>query len=114
MPTYTFEPLDYLIKSTVEALPKGCRGLEDNFEYHEWQTAYGDITPGGMPTALWKKNKKHWKDGATANHPEYQAYFDSFVSLTRRPTRMLPYYVCKHCHAVSDSFINNPDPKRAR
>ena len=54
-------------------------------ETHEWVIAYGDVE-----------------------------IKDIMRSVTRTPTKMLPYYVCKHCHAVSDLWTMNKYPKRVR
>lgn len=79
--------LETIIKESLEALPRWCKGLEGDFESHDWTTAYGVYT----------------------NLEECASKF----TLKGR-TRMFPYYMCRHCHAVSNDFTSSPSIKRVR
>jgi hypothetical protein len=79
------DPLELLIKDQLDALPRWCKGLEGDLESHDWVNAYGN----GNELTPWK-------------------------GLDRLKTIMLPYYLCKHCHAVSNDFTTFPDIKRVR
>lgn len=73
-----------LIKTQLDNLPRWCKGLEDDHESHEWVHAY----------------------------ERYQA--DNWFPKFDGPTYMLPYYTCRHCHAVSTNFTDSTTIKRAR
>lgn len=74
------------IKAAIDALPVYCRGGEDvGLETHEWINAYGD--------------------------PDLESFKRNRI---KQGTQMLPYYMCKHCHAVSNDKITSPYIKRVR
>lgn len=83
-------PIDDIIKASIDALPKWCKGEgEESYsratEWHEWENAYGPYNS-----------------------------IEALVDLDLSKTFMLPYYVCKHCSAVSTNFTDSPSPKRVR
>lgn len=79
--------IEDLIKESIDALPRWCKGLEGDHETHEWTTTYGPYT----------------------NIVECASKFT-----LKGPTRMFPNYICKHCHAVSNDFVSSPHIKRVR
>lgn len=80
--TYTgeLEGIELIIKAQIDALPRWCKGLEGDFESHDWLPTYGRYTP-------------YPNGGLGITHTP-----------NSDPTRMFPYYLCRHCHAVSNNF----------
>lgn len=87
--TYKMDDLDLLIKAQINNLPRWCKGLPGDFESHEWIHTYGRFVYYGSQIGI-------------AHVPSSE------------PTRMYPYYICKHCHAVSNNFTTSSIIKRVR
>lgn len=110
------DPLDTIIRSLVEAIPDSCK---TEYGSHEWEHAYGDRedTYSGCPQTVYdeiaaKYGKLSWRKAHKT--PEYKAAWALYGNLITRSSQMLPYYVCKHCFAVSEPFTTTHYPKKAR
>lgn len=84
--------LDELIQSELDKVPERCKkdySLE--VQHHEWAPAYGQ----GFEKSLF-----------THAH-EVRNSFETY---------QFPYFICKHCHAVSSNYTDTPDEdiKRVR
>ena len=85
----TYEPLESLIKAELQKLPPDCT-REYPFKVqngHEWVPAYSVYR---YDNPAMEKERNH-------------AFQKTFI---------LPYFICKHCHAVSENYTDAPTERQ--